>query len=75
MGLTRIRCTPFDNSRDGLVLLGPTLLAVPVEFLSDDEAIRLGRYTGTMTRAELERLFFLDDADKVALFYGSCCEG
>ena len=39
------------------MLLGPTLLAVPVEFLSDEEAIRLGRYPGATDPAELERLF------------------
>jgi TnpA family transposase len=37
---------------------------VPVEFLSDDEAARYGRFSGAPSRAELERAFFLDDVDK-----------
>jgi hypothetical protein len=38
--------------------------AVPVEFLSDEEAARFGRYCGPPSHAELEKAFFLDDADK-----------
>jgi hypothetical protein len=34
---------------------------VPVEFLSDEEAARHGRYTGLPSRAELERFFFLEE--------------
>jgi hypothetical protein len=37
---------------------------VPVEFLADDEAAVFGKYPGAPSRAELERAFFLDDADK-----------
>jgi len=37
---------------------------VPVEFLSDDEAFSYGRFNGVPSRAELERVFFLDDADR-----------
>ncbi|MGI8806704.1 MAG: DUF4158 domain-containing protein [Acidimicrobiales bacterium] len=37
---------------------------MPVEFLSDEEAARFGRYDGPPSRAELERAFFLDDADR-----------
>jgi TnpA family transposase len=37
---------------------------MPVEFLSDDEAAAYGRYVGAPTRAELEKMFFLDDADR-----------
>jgi TnpA family transposase len=37
---------------------------VPVEFLSDEVAARYGRYAGPPTPVELEKLFFLDDADK-----------
>jgi tetratricopeptide (TPR) repeat protein len=37
---------------------------VPVEFLSDEEAARFGRYCGPPSHAELEKAFFLDDADK-----------
>jgi len=40
---------------------------VPVEFLSDEQAARYGRYYGAPTQAELERFFFLDDADKVLI--------
>jgi hypothetical protein len=36
---------------------------MPVEFLTDDEAVAFGRYTGPPTRAELDRMFYLDDAD------------
>jgi TnpA family transposase len=37
---------------------------VPVEFLSDEQAAAYGRFTGEPSRAELERFFFLDDADR-----------
>jgi hypothetical protein len=40
---------------------------VPVEFLSDEEAARFGRYNGPPSRAELEKVFFLDDADKAVV--------
>ena len=42
----------------------PYGLAVPVEFLSDEEAAQFGRYNGPPSRSEMEKLFFLDDADK-----------
>jgi hypothetical protein len=35
---------------------------MPMEFLTDDEAA-FGRYTGPPTRARLDRMFYLDDAD------------
>ena len=38
---------------------------VPVEFLSDREVAAYGCYAGTPSPAELDRFFFLDDADKV----------
>lgn len=36
---------------------------MPVEFLTDDEAASFGCYAGPPTRAELDRMFYLDDAD------------
>ena len=36
---------------------------MPVEFLTDDEATAFGRYVGPPTRAEMDRMFYLDDAD------------
>jgi hypothetical protein len=38
--------------------------AMPVEFLSDDQASAYGRYNGPPGRVQLERFFFLDDVDK-----------
>ena len=38
--------------------------AVPVEFLSDVEAAAYGRFDGGPSREELDRVFFLDDADR-----------
>ena len=37
---------------------------MPVEFLSDEQAAAYGRFNGAPGRAELERWFFLDDADR-----------
>jgi TnpA family transposase len=36
---------------------------MPVEFLTDEEAAVFGRYAGPPARAELDRMFYLDDAD------------
>ncbi|MGI5490005.1 DUF4158 domain-containing protein [Microtetraspora malaysiensis] len=35
-----------------------------VEFLTDEQAARYGAFAGALERAELERFFFLDDADR-----------
>jgi len=40
---------------------------MPVEFLTDDEAAGFGRYAGVPSRADLERVFFLDDEDRVLI--------
>jgi hypothetical protein len=37
---------------------------MPIEVLSDAEAAAYGRYDGGPSRAELDRVFFLDDADR-----------
>ncbi|MFC4062898.1 DUF4158 domain-containing protein [Planomonospora corallina] len=37
---------------------------MPVEFLTDDEAAAYGRFAGPPSRADLERVFFLDDEDR-----------
>jgi hypothetical protein len=40
-------------------------MAVPVEFLSDEQALSYGHFVGPPTQEQLERFFFLDDADRV----------
>ena len=40
---------------------------MPVEFLSDEEAAAYGRFIGPPSREELERSFFLDDADRTLI--------
>ena len=40
---------------------------MPVEFLSDREVAAYGRYVGAPSPAELDRFFFLDDADKALI--------
>lgn len=37
---------------------------MPVEFLTDEQAARYAAYRGAPSRAELERFFLLDDADR-----------
>ncbi|HEY8754593.1 MAG TPA: DUF4158 domain-containing protein [Arthrobacter sp.] len=36
---------------------------MPVEFLSDDQVAVYAQFAGPVSRAELERFFFLDDRD------------
>ncbi|MEV0347296.1 DUF4158 domain-containing protein [Nonomuraea sp. NPDC050680] len=36
---------------------------MPVDFLSDSEAAKYGRYDGPPSRAEMEKIFFLDNED------------
>ncbi len=36
---------------------------MPAEFLTDGEAGAYGRYAGTPSQADLDRVFFLDDDD------------
>ena len=37
---------------------------MPVEFLSDEQVGAYGRFTGELSAAEVERFFYLDDADR-----------
>jgi hypothetical protein len=37
---------------------------MPVEFLTDEEAAAYGAYQGVPSQAEMEKLFFLDAADR-----------
>jgi hypothetical protein len=40
---------------------------VAVEFLTDEQAARYGSFDEVPSRADLERYFFLDDADREAV--------
>ncbi|MEV4170211.1 DUF4158 domain-containing protein [Nonomuraea sp. NPDC049709] len=42
---------------------------MPVDFLSDSEAAKYGRYDGPPSRAEMEKIFFLDN-ENLALIKG-----
>ena len=35
-----------------------------MEFLSDEQAARFGRFKGELSQTDLERFFHLDDADR-----------
>ena len=37
---------------------------MPVGFLSDEKASAYGVYRGALSQSDLEKLFFLDDADR-----------
>ncbi|MEU3170241.1 hypothetical protein [Streptosporangium sp. NPDC006930] len=41
------------------------------EFLTEQQAMAYGRYGGPLTRGQLERYFFLDDADKALVAQAS----
>lgn len=45
----------------------PYFAFMPVDFLSDGEAARYGRFAGAPGRVDLEKLFFLDNADKALI--------
>src|SRR6266511_2199745 len=47
-----------------VVLIDCLEVRVPVEFLTDEQAAGYAAYRGAPSRAELERFFFLDDADR-----------
>jgi hypothetical protein len=38
---------------------------MPIEFLTDEQAGKYGQFAGVPSRAQLERFFFLNDADLI----------
>ena len=40
---------------------------MPIEFLTDEQAAKYGQFAGVPSRAELERFFFLNDADRALI--------
>lgn len=40
---------------------------MPVDFLTDEQAEAYARFAGAPSQTELERFFFLDDADRSAV--------
>ena len=61
--LSELCCVPRGRG-DRRSAIGRRLWAVPVDFLTDDEAARFGRFDGVPARADLQRVFFLDDKDR-----------
>src|SRR5437773_1298353 len=62
--LSRYRPGWFEcGSIEGAWTCNGLVALMPVEFLTDDEAAACGRYAGSPSQADLERVFFLDDED------------
>ena len=62
-----VRALTWGSVRDepsAVVLIDCLEVRVPVEFLTDEQAAAYAAYRGAPSRAELERFFFLDDADR-----------